>query len=236
MTLKQSDLVAMGSSVYDQPMAASRIESSYAAPAAVGNTTGGEQNLGSFDPMRVSAAAMLFAEANHRWWITGGNALDLHFNRSWRQHSDTDISVIRQEAPALVDTLAGWDIYVAAEGKLYPWDGFAPDADRSENNLWCRPNAEGPWVLDVTISDGDEHDWIYRRDRRIRQPWNEAILTGRRGIPHLAPELQLLFKSHDIRPKDQLDATKTIPLLAAEEAMRLRRYLPSTHGWRTLIR
>ena len=39
-----------------------------------------------------------------------------------------------------------------------------------------------------------------------RKPWDEAVLTSADGVPYLAPELQLLFKSRDVREKDDVDA------------------------------
>ncbi len=109
-----------------------------------------------------------------------------------------------------------------------------PRVEQSQNNLWCRPAPGAPWALDVTVGDGDDHDWVYRRDPEVRVAWGEAVLTSDAGIPHLAPELQLLFKSRDIRPKDQLDAQQVIPELTAVASSRLARLLPADHQWQAL--
>ena len=58
-----------------------------------------------------------------RWWVSGGLALELHLDRSWRLHDDTDIGICRRDAPDLGATLEGWDIVVASHGLLKPWDG-----------------------------------------------------------------------------------------------------------------
>ena len=58
------------------------------------------------------------------------------------------------------------------------------------------------WVLDLTLGDGTDHDWIYRRDPSVQIQWDVAVLRTADGIPYLAPDLQLLFKSKGLRPKD----------------------------------
>ena len=104
-------------------------------------------------------------------------------------------------------------------------------ADRHENNLWCRPEPGGPWCLDVTVGEGTDDEGIYRRDHDVRAPWSEAVLVTPDGIPYLAPELQLLFKSTRPRPKDDVDARQVIPILEGDRRARLSRLLPQRHPW-----
>jgi hypothetical protein len=76
--------------------------------------------------------------------------------------------------------------------------------------------------------------WIYRRDPLIRRPWSLALL--RRGrLRYLAPELQLLFKSKHVRPKDQIDAEVVIPELEPDRLAFLRAALPDDHRWQRLL-
>ena len=130
--------------------------------------------------------------------------------------------------------LVGWDVQVAAAGRLSPWPGSTPRAEASQNNLWCRESADRPWCLDVTVGDGDEECWIYRRDPTVRVRWDEAVLRSEGGIPYLAPELQLLFKSKDVRPKDDIDAHEVIPELTGDRRRKLRDLLPDDHPWQAL--
>lgn len=90
-------------------------------------------------------------------------------------------------------------------------------------------------VLDLTIGEGDETDWIYRRDPSVRLPWDTAVLSGGSGIPYLAPEIQLLFKSSSDREKDATDAEVVIPRLGPERLRWLQRQLPGSHPWQHLI-
>lgn len=181
--------------------------------------------------MPVASAVELFRHAAFRWWLAGGHALDAHLRRCWRAHHDTDIGICRTDAPQLADMVGGWDIHVAAGGVLTPWNGRPLDASRSENNLWCRPSPDAAWALDVTVGDGDDHEWIYRRDRSIHRPWAAAVLQTRSGTPYLAPELQLLFKSPKPRSKDHLDAATVIPELDPSRRAWLAAHLSADHAW-----
>lgn len=191
--------------------------------------------LGAWEPLELGELIQVFDSWPGRWWISGGVALELHLGRSWRAHDDSDVSIPRDDAVSLLVVLDGWDIQVAAAGRLTPWDGSAVAADANQNNLWCRKAPNEPWCLDVTISEGDSECWIYRRDPTLRVPWEEAVRRSEAGIAYLAPELQLLFKSKGNRPKDDQDATEVIPALNVGQQHRLRDLLPANHPWQGLL-
>ena len=127
----------------------------------------------------------------------------------------------------------GWDIHAAHEGRLDPWTVWRGEAP---NNLWLRRDLTAPWVLDLTVGEGTDTEWVYRRDAVVRRPWREAILTSRTGVPYLAPELQLLFKSKHLREKDTMDAERVIPELVADQRNFLINHLPEDHAWQQLLR
>ena len=102
---------------------------------------------------------------------------------------------------------------------------------RDQNNVWCRVSAGGPWVLDVIIGEGSAERWIYRRDPSVQVPWEMAVLRTAEGIPYLAPELQLLYKSKGLRAKDEVDAAEVIPSLDARQRDLLSRVLDADHPW-----
>ena len=54
------------------------------------------------------------------------------------------------------------------------------------------------------------------------------------GVPYLAPELQLLFKSKVPRPKDDIDAAEVIPALDVTQRTFLARRLEPDHPWQQL--
>ena len=192
-------------------------------------------DLGSWTPLGLEAVIERFSRAPFRWWVSGGRALDLHLGRSWRAHEDTDVGVVRSELRLVHALLSDWDLHVAAAGHLTPWHGEPLDAALHQNNVWCRFAPAGPWVLDVTIGDGSETRWIYRRDTSVQVPWDLAVLRTTEGVPYLAPELQLLLKSGGVRPKDDIDAGEVVPELDARRRAWLSRLLAPDHPWQRLL-
>ena len=192
-------------------------------------------DLGTWTPLGLEGVIKRFSPAPFRWWIGGGRALDLHLGRSWRDHGDTDVGVVRSDLRSVYALLSDWDLHVAAAGHLKAWHGEPLDAALHENNVWCRFAPDGPWVLDVTIGDGSDTRWIYRRDMSVQVPWDLAVLWTVEGVPYLAPELQLLFKSEDLRPKDDLDAGEVVPELDARRRSELSRLLAADHPWQRLL-
>ena len=187
--------------------------------------------FGPWEPLGIDAVVEVFSSAPFRWWVSGGHALDLHLGRTWRRHEDTDVGVVRRDLGSVHALLSHWDLHVAAAGHLTPWGGEPLEGARHQNDVWCRPAPDGPWVLDVTIGEGSDQCWIYRRDRSVQVSWDMAVLQTREGIPYLAPELQLLYKSKDPRPKDGVDAAEVIPDLDARQRELLSRVLEPGHPW-----
>lgn len=192
--------------------------------------------LDNWDPLSLKETVAVFAGAPFRWWICGGVALQLYAEDAWRSHDDIDVGVHRAQAASVYTWLSpAWDLWVAARGILTRWHGQALDSSRDENNVWARKSPDGPWRFDLTVSSGNDDEWIYRRDESIRQPWNTAVRRTIDDIPYLTPEIQLLFKSKDPRPRDDLDAGKVIPLLDDQQKGFLMAGLGSEHPWRELL-
>jgi len=60
--------------------------------------------------------------------------------------------------------------------------------------------------------------WISRRDERIRRPITSIGLVTVRGIPYLAPEIQLFYKAKNQRAKDEADFAATLPILTEAQS------------------
>jgi len=194
-----------------------------------------EADLGEWLPLTVRETSELFAAAPFRWWIGGGRALELNTGRSWRHHGDIDVGVCRRDVAALRPLLQEWDLHVASSGRLSPWNGEPLRADLNQNNIWCRRSPSSPWSIDVSISDGDGDAWVYRRDPSLRLDWDEALLRSDDGVPFLAPDLQLLFKSKGVRARDDEDFRQVIGSLPAHRRARLARWLPEGHPWKQYL-
>jgi hypothetical protein len=69
----------------------------------------------------------------------------------------------------------------------------------------------------------------------VEVPWDDAVLHTSDGIPYLAPELQLVFKSTAPRPRDHVDAAQVIPALDERRRRILTALLPPEHPWQRLL-
>jgi hypothetical protein len=75
------------------------------------------------------------------------------------------------------------------------------------HDAWCRPHQDSLWALQVMIEETVGDRWVYRRDPRVSTPLREIGLKTADGIPYLAPEVQLLFKSNRPDPRTKLTST-----------------------------
>ena len=194
-------------------------------------------DLGPWDPLAHAEVQALFAGADFPWWIAGGWSLDLLVGRQTRAHADTDVTVLRPDLAQVRCHLAEWDIHVAdppGAGSLRPWPQRQA-LDEGLHDLWCRRREGEPWRLQLMVDDVEGEEWVYRRDRRLRRPI--GTLAGRASLPDLpalSPELQLLYKSTSLRPKDQADFEGVLPLLTGVERAWLAGALELTapgHAW-----
>ncbi len=131
--------------------------------------------------------------------------------------------VLRPDLPAVQRHLAGWDLHAAdPPGTLRPWRSGEVLPERV-HDIFCRRTPDSPWAFQFMVDAVDGGDWVFRRDPRIRRP--VASLAGsasRPGLPVLAPEIQLLYKSGASRPeggprpKDEEDLDAVLPVLDDE--------------------
>jgi hypothetical protein len=155
---------------------------------------------GRWDPLEPNQVAELFSRASLRWYVAGGRAA--RAGAPARHHEDTDIAVSAQDLGQLRQVLADWHLWEANSGSLRP---LLPGVAITEGcqQLWARRNAREPWQIDLLLDrSGDE--WVFKRDERIRVPWERALHSVQ-GISYLRPEIALLHKAHLDRPKDRED-------------------------------
>jgi hypothetical protein len=113
-----------------------------------------------------------------------------------------EIAIFREDQLALRNYLADWSFRVAVNRQLVPWrEGEALVFPQHELRASSAQGVE----LEFLLNERDSIDWIYRRDTRIRRGMEKAIRRGREGIPVLASEIVLLYKSKNPRPQDELD-------------------------------
>lgn len=171
----------------------------------------------------------LFRAAGVPFWIAGGFAIDLFVGRRTRAHEDIDVEIIRGDDLVLASFLPGWDFQLAHDGALTPWT-----ADHRRNTIWCRESADAPWAFELVLADVVDGRWIYRRDSRISRPSADMGLRSESGIPFVRPEIQLLFKSKNVRPRDEADFESALPFMDAAARLWLRDALSmidENHAW-----
>jgi hypothetical protein len=164
------------------------------------------------------------------WWVGGGWALDLFLGERTRQHDDLDVVVLRGDQERVWDHFAGWDLEVVDGAELRPWRG-----ERLElpvHNLWARRTG-GPWELELLLMESDAREWRFRRDERITLPLAQVGME-RDGVPHLVPEIPLLYKAKAPRADDEADFASVLPQLSDGRRRWLARAIRSqdpSHPW-----
>lgn len=181
--------------------------------------------LGVWQPYPLTELPRLLRGTRARWWVAGGWAIDLFLGRQTRLHDDLDIELSRHDQRKVWSALPGWDIQVAADGRLRPLQ-MEEWLKPGDDSLWCRPDATAPWAIQIMLCEVEGSDWVYRRDARIRRPLAEVIRLNTGGLPFVAPEIQLLFKSKGMRAKDESDFSLALPRLDASS----RRWLGGALG------
>jgi len=189
--------------------------------------------LGEWRALTPEQVRDRFAAVTAPWWIGGGHAIDLFLGEATRAHADLDVGLFRDGQAEVFSALRGWEIHAAVDGRLRLLDS-GETLHGSEHGLWCRPGAALPWALELMVNERDGADWVYRRDPEVRRPLDQVVLRDGRGIPYLAPDVQLLFKSKGRRPRDEQDLDAVLPRLDAARrewlGAQLRRADPA-HPW-----
>jgi hypothetical protein len=171
------------------------------------------------------------------WAVCGGWAIDLYLDRITRPHKDVDFVVLRKDQLVLQKQLLskGWTLEKAAHGQLIPWQENEW-IDLPVHIVWCRNTKASPDFIELLFDDVEGDSFLYRRDRSITFPVEKMILSSAAGIPILAPEIVLLYKSG--RPGEDpaavSDFENTLPGLSHDSrgwlAAALRKINPE-HAW-----
>ena len=187
------------------------------------------RRYGPWQPRTPQDVAALLEGYHGRWWIAGGWAIEAYTGVP-RQHDDVDPSIPRSDVPLLCEHLAGTlDVWSADSGVLLPV--LSPDVELSPTceNLWLRAGDDGAWEYDVILMlDVVGSSWSFKRDARVSGPLDD-ILWSRDGIDYLRPEVQLLHKAREPRPKDEADFEACLPRLDDEARQWLRHALTVAH-------
>ena len=168
------------------------------------------------------------------WGIAGGWALDLFIGRESRSHADIDVAILRADQQQLRSQLSG-RVEKVVERQLADWsptEVLAPPV-HEVHVTW--PDG---YQLEFLLNEHDPqtHDWVFRRDGRIRRPLAATFARGR--VPYLAPEIVLLYKAKALTEKDDADFRTVLSHLEDDRRSWLRQALNVTapgHRWATIL-
>jgi hypothetical protein len=94
--------------------------------------------------------------------------------------------------------------------------------------VWCRPTPDSEWAFELLLNDAKGDDWLFRRDHGVRMPL-AAIGDTSTELPHLNPEIVLLYKAKSVRETDQADFDHARARLDASARAWLRTALERVH-------
>jgi Aminoglycoside-2''-adenylyltransferase len=175
---------------------------------------------GPTEPPTLTELPAFFAGADFRWWVCGGWSLELG-QAPRRLHDDLEIGIDRSQLALVREFLADyhlWDVHAGALVHL----ARGVEVPDDHEQLWLRRDAYSPWLMDLMLTPIEEGRWLYKRDRRVSLPLDEAIRVGSDGIPRQRPEIGLLFKARRRVDRDEDDFAAVVPTLSAAERGWLR--------------
>jgi hypothetical protein len=141
--------------------------------------------------------------AGLEWILAGGFALELFVGKNYRNHTDIDILLKREDQKELLKYIEKSKIFVAENGKLLSFEEKLfykfPVQD-----IWILNEDFSAWCLQIMLYDVEDGFWIYKRNKNIKVEY-DCLFWEKDGIKLIKPEIQLLYKSKSIRPKDEED-------------------------------
>lgn len=181
----------------------------------------------AWSPERV---ADLLADVEAPWYVAGGWAIDLSLGGQRRHHEDLEIAVPNGRFGEVADALSAYEIFVITGPEAALPLEHAREVLDETHQTWVREPATGLWRLDVFREPSDGATWIYRRDERIRMPYDRVVERTADGVPYGRPEIVLLYKAkHAHLRKDQDDFAAVLSHLDRERRAWLVEALQIVH-------
>jgi Aminoglycoside-2''-adenylyltransferase len=175
----------------------------------------------------------LLSDFQRPWMIAGGWAIDLFFGRVTRDHDDVDVAIYRADQQAIRRHLPGWEFDRIVEGRREPWrvgEWLEPPV----HEVHAYPADGEPREMEILLNETLGAKWVFRRDVRITRPLSQVRRLTRSRVPFLAPEIVLLYKAKDPKPKDRADFEAVRPRLRSTHRRWLREALETaypSHPW-----
>ena len=177
---------------------------------------------------RPEEAAERLAGLDVPWHIAAGWAIDLFVGYERREHEDLEIAAPAHAFPEIRARLDEIEFYAVADGEVTLLDE-AGERFAESHQTWGLDPAAFEWRIDVFREPSDGAEWICRRDRTIRLPYDELIERTADGVPYVRPEVALLFKAKAARGKDEDDLDDVLPLLGPSRRALLHDWIALVH-------
>ena len=189
-----------------------------------------------WNPLSLAELVEVMRGADFFWCLAGGHAIAQVLGRSYREHADIDIVVLRPEQLEVQRWFRELRLYaVDPPGSLRPWKSHEV-LSIGVHDVWCRRADSRAWELQMMIQESDGNSWYFRRHARVHGSIGDLATTVN-GVPCLRMDLQLLFKSKEPRAKDESDFRELLPVLTDVQRENLAYWLrlthPDGHPWLT---
>jgi len=181
----------------------------------------------------VRSVARLLEDFPAPWFVCGGWAIDLFAGVESRAHADLEIGIRRSDQGLLPRLLSGWKMYRFEprdneDAEILPWSGENV-LSVPVHQVMVQNSDAAPPEFEFFLQEVSRDVWSFRRMQRIQMPFGEVYLSSVSGIPVVAPEVQLLYKSTYHREKDEQDFELVLPMLSEARRAWLRSGLMSYH-------
>ena len=189
-----------------------------------------EPDLSRWRAWSPHEAVEILAGVEAPWYVAGGWAIDLFLGGQRREHEDLEIAVPRDRFGEIADALSAYELFVVTgPSELTSLDDVR-ELLEDTHQTWIRERETGWWRLDVIREPSDGDTWIFRRDARIRLPYERMIERADDGVPYGCPETVLLYKAkHADEPKHQEDFAAVLPSLGRHRREWLAEALATVH-------
>ena len=209
----------------------------------------------------IAEANELLQKGGFAYAFCGGQALDLFLGYESRVHGDIDVCAYWDDRDRIIQYMQsrGFEVYEMLGGGRAHRIADVSDQVRKKKNIFCfregcplvktyPPDEDGScWMeffhigqtemdfIEFLFNDRTEDAFIYARNREITLAPDRAVLY-REGVPYLAPELCLLYKSTDIEREGyqqdfELAYRAMDPLQREWLRKALRQAFPEGHPW-----
>ena len=181
-----------------------------------------------WDAWRPEEAAARLKGVDVPWYVAAGWAIDLFLGTQRREHEDLEVGVPADRFDEVAAALGELDFHVVTRGRVEPL-AQAGDLMESTHQTWGLDRADNAWRVDLFREPASDGEWVCRRDPSIRLPYDGLIERTADGIPYARPEVVLLFKAKDARPKDESDLAAVLPQLSVERRHLLAEWISLVH-------